>query len=80
LNIEHDMVLPFYESYQKFSKILSDPSLVLASRLAPGDLVIFNNRRLLHARNRFYSNKGERHLKGTYVLMDEFRSKWRVLQ
>jgi hypothetical protein len=43
-------------------------------RLQPGDLVTFNNRRVLHARNSFDLNGGIRHLKvsinaGTCILM-----------
>ena len=42
--------------------------------------MIFDNRRVLHARRAFDATKGERWLKGAYVDDDVFFSKLRVLQ
>lgn len=47
--------------------------------LAEGDLVSFHNRRILHAREAFDVNSGERHLRGTYVDLDEFYNRFRTL-
>ena len=48
-------------------------------KMEPGDMVSFNNRRVLHARNEFDPNTGERHLQGTYIDLDDFYSRYRVL-
>jgi hypothetical protein len=45
-----------------------------------GDCVIFDNRRVLHARRAFDASKGERWLKGAYVDGDVFFSRVRVLE
>ncbi|XP_027056305.1 uncharacterized protein LOC113683279 isoform X2 [Pocillopora damicornis] len=47
-------------------------------RLHQGDLVCFNNRRILHGRNSFNLNGGVRHFKGAYVNIDEFRNAFQV--
>lgn len=43
------------------------------------DLLSFNNRRVLHARESFDVQSGPRHLQGTYVDLDEFASRLRYL-
>jgi len=80
LDIPFELVDKFYASFALFSRIVNDPELTLRTRLMPGDVAIFNNRRALHARTTFDPNSGERHLKGTYVDLDDFRSKWRLLK
>ena len=41
--------------------------------------VIFANRRVLHGRTAFDPTSGDRHLKGTYLDLDVFKDKLRVL-
>ena len=47
-------------------------------RLKPGDVLVFNNRRMLHGRNG-YSGTG-RHLIGCYTNIDETICRYRLLQ
>ena len=50
--------------------------------LSEGDVVTFNNRRMLHGRNGFSSPGGgqlRRHLEGCYVSIDEFVNKHQAL-
>ncbi|CAG8500577.1 6833_t:CDS:2 [Funneliformis caledonium] len=72
-------VIEFYRAYQQFCKFIEDPSLKFELTLIPGDLVIFVNRRVLHARKSFDPQSGQRHLKGTYIEYCEFKDKFRVL-
>ena len=58
----------FYERIAHALPVHSNVVLMLivlqrSIKLQPGDLVIFNNRRILHGRNAFISNGGVRHLK-----------------
>lgn len=57
-----------------FSAIVDNPEHQFSHRLAPGECVIFNNRRVLHGRDSFDITEGERWLKGTYVDMQDFNS------
>lgn len=62
-----------------FSQQIQSPHAQHVLKLQPGDCVIFNNRRLVHARRAFDLTTGERWLKGAYLDEDVFRSRWRVL-
>lgn len=63
-----------------FEKLLSAEENLYEYRLEEGECVIFDNRRVLHARRAFDAQKGERWLKGAYVEDDVFFSKLRVLE
>ena len=67
-------VEPFFDARWKFAHMLETFPCKHAFRLTPGDLIVFNNRRMSHARNAFSLNGGERHLQGCYVNIDDFRS------
>lgn len=51
-------------------------------RLKPGEILVFNNRRLLHGRNSFHCTDGhecQRHLQGCYTNIDETLSQYRLM-
>ncbi|MEY9944132.1 phosphonate degradation HD-domain oxygenase [Kitasatospora sp. GAS1066B] len=68
----------FYSAYRKFAEITLRPALRLDFRLAPGDCLIFDNTRLLHARTAFEQD-GRRHLQGCYADLDSLSSTLAVL-
>ncbi len=72
---------PYFRAFSTFTKIINRSQLRVDHRLKPGDLISFNNRRVLHAREAFASTKenGERHLQGTYIDTEIFESKYRAL-
>ncbi len=53
---------------------------VFEKKLEPGTAVIFNNRRIVHARRAFENKGGERWLRGAYLDTDVFQSRLRVLE
>ncbi len=59
----------FYRAYRAFAEITLRPELQLEFRLVPGDCLIFDNVRLLHARTAF-AESGARHLQGAYADID----------
>jgi gamma-butyrobetaine dioxygenase len=69
-----------YEAIRVFSTVAHDPELMLSYRLEPGDLVGFNNRRVLHGRDAFDPGAGRRVLRGCYLDRDDVWSRLRVLQ
>ncbi|TWF97342.1 2-trimethylaminoethylphosphonate dioxygenase [Kitasatospora viridis] len=69
---------PFYAAYRRFAEITLRPELQLAFRLGPGDCVVFDNTRLLHARTAF-AQQGARHLQGCYADLDGLNSTLAVL-
>jgi gamma-butyrobetaine dioxygenase len=67
-----------YAAYRHFAEILRRPELMVTFRLGPGDCVVFDNTRLLHARTGF-ADSGDRHLQGCYADLDAIASQRRVL-
>jgi gamma-butyrobetaine dioxygenase len=63
----------WYEAYLAFYRRLHAPEAAYARRLAPGELVIFDNRRVLHGR-RGFERAGARWLRGAYADMDGLRA------
>jgi gamma-butyrobetaine dioxygenase len=68
-----------YQSLRVFAEMARDPRFQVAYPFRPGDLVGFDNRRILHGRDAFESS-GARHLRGCYADHDDFYSRLRVLR
>lgn len=60
----------FYAAYRRFASLLREPRFQLRLKLADGDLVVFDNQRVLHGRTAFTSARHPRHLKGCYLTRD----------
>jgi gamma-butyrobetaine dioxygenase len=57
----------FYAAYRAFARLLLEPELTF--RLEPGDCLVLDNTRVLHARTGFAA-AGGRHLQGCYADLD----------
>lgn len=68
-----------YDAMRLMMRMVSDERFVCRYPFAAGDLVIFDNRRILHGRDAFNPNGGVRRLQGCYLDTDELRSRLRVL-
>lgn len=69
-----------YRALRSFAALCRDRRFALDLRLAPGEIAVFNNRRILHGRRAFNPATGARHLQGCYVDWDETLSRIRVLE
>lgn len=69
----------YVKAVKAFSALVEAPESIYEYRMQEGDCVIFNNRRVLHARRAFDIGSGERWLKGAYLDTDVFNSRYRVL-
>ena len=58
-----DEMEAFYRAYQRFQRIVHDPAHHLRFLLGPGDFVLYDNHRMLHARTSF---AGPRWVRGVY--------------
>jgi len=72
-------MIGFYSAYRAFALILRDSAQILTTSLRVGEVVAFDNRRILHGRTAFTSNE-PRHLQGCYLEHDGLRSQIAVLQ
>lgn len=67
-----------YDAMRRFSQMAASDRFQIATPFGPGDLVGFDNRRILHGRDAFESG-GKRHLRGMYIDHDEIKSIARVV-
>ncbi len=67
-----------YAAMRCFSQMADSERFKISYPFTPGDVVGFDNRRILHGRDAFESG-GRRHLRGMYIDQDEIRSTARVV-
>jgi gamma-butyrobetaine dioxygenase len=64
----------FYAAYRRFGGLLCEARYRVTWRLRDGDLVVFDNQRVLHGRTAFSSARHPRHLRGCYLTRDSVQS------
>ncbi len=64
-----------YDAMRMFSQVAHDPRFMIASAFEPGDVVGFDNRRILHGRDAFDPAAGRRRLRGCYIDHDDLFSR-----
>ncbi|XP_038052320.1 gamma-butyrobetaine dioxygenase-like isoform X2 [Patiria miniata] len=76
-----EKVTEMYKAIKLFNQVIYRPQNLVHHRLTEGEMVTFNNRRLLHGRSSFEVQAGSsRLLEGGYIDWDEVRSRTRVLR
>jgi gamma-butyrobetaine dioxygenase len=70
----------YFRARKAFDGLLRSPQLEIRFLLESGDLLMMDNRRLLHGRTGFDPTEGLRHLQGCYIDIDGPRSLYRVLR
>ena len=82
LRLPFAQVTAFYAAYRRWAGLLAQRERQLNLRLAPGDCLIFDNTRVLHARTAFSMTTGSpgRHLQGCYADLDGLASTLAVLR
>jgi gamma-butyrobetaine dioxygenase len=68
-----------YAAMRRFSSLAHDPRFQIRYPFEPGDVVGFDNRRVLHGRDAFDPGGGGRHLRGCYMDQDDLYSRLRVM-
>lgn len=69
-----------YRAYCKFWAMLRDPRFQIRFTLQPGQMIAFDNLRVLHGRDAFDPGTGRRWLQGCYLDRDLVTSRLRVLE
>jgi len=82
LRLPYAEVIAFYAAYRRWAELLARPERQLNLRLVPGDCLVFDNTRVLHARTAFGVTAGSpgRHLQGCYADLDGLASTLAVLR
>ena len=73
--IEKDLTIKFYEAIKKFDLMVNSSEFQWRHILKPGELLIFNNWRILHGRGSF---DGTRKISGCYINKEDFDSSCRM--
>ena len=79
-DLPSEVMYDYYIAYRDLMSRLKNARYKIELKLAAGEMVVFDNRRVLHGRNEFDENIGKRHLRGCYVDRSEFKSRLRVLE
>jgi alpha-ketoglutarate-dependent taurine dioxygenase len=79
LTLPPNKVTAFYAAYRHYAEILERKELQITFKLTPGELILFDNTRIMHARTAF-SDAGTRHLQGAYSDLDGLYSTLSLLK
>ncbi|WP_254908600.1 TauD/TfdA family dioxygenase [Halomonas citrativorans] len=79
LHLPASQMNAWYRAYRTLWQLFHSEAHQLEFTLRPGQMVAFDNRRVLHGRREFDPNSGARHLQGTYLDRDMLASRLRVL-
>ncbi|HEX8754804.1 MAG TPA: TauD/TfdA family dioxygenase [Steroidobacteraceae bacterium] len=69
----------YYQAYRRLATLLREPRFMLRFMMRSGDLVVFDNQRVLHGRTGFTSARYPRHLQGCYLTRDSVFSRAALL-
>ena len=69
----------YYRAYRRFASLLRESRFMMRFMMRPGDLVVFDNHRILHGRTGFASVRYPRHLQGCYLTRDSVFSRAALL-
>ena len=75
-----DRTGPAYRALRRIFALSRDPRFQIRYGYRPGDLVLFDIRRLMHGPAAFDPSAGSRWLQGIYLERDELRSRLRILR
>jgi gamma-butyrobetaine dioxygenase len=68
--LDPETLAAFYLARQRFSAMLHDEQHVMSLQFKPGDCLVFDNQRVLHARSEIAPTDGERWVQGCYIDRD----------
>lgn len=74
-----DTITTFYHALRRFQEIADNPDNQMNFRLSPGEMMAFDNRRILHGRDAFDPLSGDRLLHGCYGEREELASCLRMI-
>lgn len=73
-NLTEEQLSDYYQAYLEYHKAIVQSPNEIEHKLEPGEILCFNNRRMMHGRKCFKNSTGSRHFQGCYVNIDEFKS------
>ena len=77
--LENEKLESFYKARKLLGDLYTSSDFEIKFKLSPGDVMMFDNHRLLHGRTSYDSSEGARHLQGCYLEFDSTDGKLRHL-
>jgi len=78
MDLPQSLLDDYYPAFCRFIAMLKEERFVSRFRLAAGECIVFDNHRVVHGREAFVAEGGERHLRGCYVDRGALRSTYRT--
>ena len=78
--LEKEKLELYYSARNKISELYNSDKFRIEFKLAPGDLLMMDNYRLLHGRTEYNANEGNRFLQGCYIDYDSTEGKLKHLK
>lgn len=80
MSVSPERAVELYEAYVTIGKMMRDPANQIEYKMVPGDMVTFNNCRVMHGRSEFaLTEQVSRFLSGMYMDWDIMYSRLRAL-
>ena len=80
MTVSPERAIELYDAYVTIGKMMRDPANQIEYKMVPGDMVTFNNYRVMHGRTGFtVTDEGSRFLCGIYMDWDIMYSRLRAL-
>ncbi len=79
VDCELEQVEPFYAALRELLELSYRGEHQIEFKLAAGEMLVFNNQRLMHGRTGFDPAASKRHIRSCHVDLDEFYSSLRIL-
>ena len=79
MDLPQDVLDDYYPAFCKLIRMMQDERFLCRFRLNAGECIIFDNHRVVHGREGFSAESGQRHLRGCYTDRGATWSTYRVL-
>ena len=79
IDLPQDLLDTYYPAFCRFGKLLQDDKYLMKFTLKATECIVFDNHRIVHGREGYTADSGERYLRGTYTGRAEMRSNYRAL-
>ena len=79
LDVPEHLVKPVHDGLRKLSALMRDPAFEIKFLLQPGDMMMFDNQRVIHGRTHYDDTSGARHLRTMETSREEFHNRLRLL-
>jgi len=78
-DLPQDLLDRYYPAFCKFIRLMKEDRFVCRFRLNAGECIVFDNHRVVHGREAFSADSGQRHLRGCYTDRGAVWSTYRML-